>query len=264
MSNERPPEPKWDTPSIVFLATFYIILLLYIFSIILNVNDGVFLKEGENNKFRTFFEIMSFISTAVAVPGVAIWAVFFAKKQAIEAERARLAAVYLEVTKRWGEDDLILSRRLFQEAKRKFIKNQSTDLLGFPVVGGPFYLCSEYIAYCFMSMRRTNRDKLFPYIRILTYFEDLGVLCRQGYIRKEIILDFISGTIIEIIDLAIDYIKAYRRLNQPPGEPDTASYANLLWLYRQAKLFEETGIYREGDSELPIKTTAPRAEHVQP
>jgi hypothetical protein len=200
---------------------------------------------------RNLLEIANFLSgpllaaIALVAFGVAWW-------QLREARRTRMASVYTEITKRWVESDLIASRRKFQEAKRKYQTNPGIDAGDKPIAGALHADCPAYIGYYLVNLWDLDRAKLVEYLRILTFFEDLGVLCRLGYLKREIVLDFIGGSIIEYVELAIPYIKWARHKNPSAGKPDEAVYANLIWLYKKAKRFESTQIYRESHRDIPI------------
>jgi hypothetical protein len=255
MPNQNRNDVEWNAAIFIVLILFYILILACFLASILDA--GNFLREVGANKFRTFFEILSFVSTAFLVPGAAFWAISFARKQAAEAERSRLASVYLELTKRWVDADLTSSRRLLQQAKQKFRTARNQDFSGQVITDTVNDDLASYIGYCLVKLRGSDLSKFGEYVKILTFFEDLGVLCRQGYVSEDVILDFIGLTVIEIVELTADYIRTSRRRHSSDGKVDEAVYANLIWLYREAKKFEQVQIYTEGDVVLahrPVQT----------
>lgn len=239
---------RWNAAVFLVLLLFYILILASLLATVLDA--GHFLDEPTHNKFRTFCEVLSFVSTAFLVPVAAFWAISFARKQAAEAERSRLAAVYLEITKRWVDADLAGSRRLLQQAKQKFRNTPGQDFSGDAITETLNNDVADYIRYCLTALRGKDLSKFGEYVRILTFYEDLGVLCRQGYVSKDVILDFIGLTIVDIVDLCALYIRAARRRHSADGTPEEAVYANLIWLYREAKRFEPAQMYTEDDEVL--------------
>jgi len=100
---------------------------------------------------------------------------------------------------------------------------------------------AKYISIFIYNLGKDN--KLLEhreYVNILYFFEDLGILCRKGYIRTDDVYNFMGENITVLVDFLIPYIgmERDREAVTRPGDPDIlALYANALHLYNGAKAY---------------------------
>jgi hypothetical protein len=62
---------------------------------------------------------------------------------------------------------------------------------------------------------------------VLSFLEDLGLLCRRGYVSQNDVSEIIGPSITEIVAIMLPYISRERA----SYEIGPAVYANTLWLY---------------------------------
>lgn len=205
--------------------------------------EFLFFDQKFDGGVKNFWELTYYITNSTLVV-VASGALLVAWWQSAEARRNRLATVYLEITKRWSDADLKTSRKLLFELKSFYDRNAAT----LPQFGS----AAEYVADFLLHLRRTNPERHSEYVQLLTFLEDLGVLCRQGHIHEHVVLDFICGGIVHYVELTMLHIKLRRRNDRVDGTPSLSTYANLIWLYRRAKRHSRGAVYSERDDDLPL------------
>lgn len=198
-------------------------------------DGGDTIPDGSPNYLRNVLEILSFFATGVLLPGAAIWAGIFARRQADEArksretaENIRLSEVYMEIVERWN------SRRLFEARKLIFELVDQYNALE-PEKKALFEAPQHYIRHCLLTVMADDRGKRAKYIILLQFFEDLGLLCYKNYIREDDIFDFIGSPIITQMEYLQEYIRAVR--TAPDGRIVKSRYANAIYLYKAAKKF---------------------------
>jgi hypothetical protein len=200
------------------------------------------LQLGEKSRFRNFWEIAFFVtSSALAIS--AIFAFFIARSQLHSAENVRLAGVYMEITKRWTSPELTRSRSLLLELLDFFERHRADPGLA------RFADRRDYICEVLVALKRENKRRFAEHMAIVSFFEDVGMLCRKNYLRKEDVFDFAGAPIVAYADLVLRYLELTRR---PPAGGHTV-YANTLWLYREAakrKIYADDGLHLPAPRQL--------------
>lgn len=179
------------------------------------------------NHFRNFFELWFMFASGVLVPLLALWALGFAKRQAVEAENTRIANVYMTITDRWNSEALVRSRMAIWNLHDEYGSVGNANPLKARATGAV-----DYINLRLIELRSTDRMQYMRHIAILIFLEDLGVLCEKKYIRAEDILEFIAAPICQQMILLAAFIDGQRA-------DDTQCYINALKLRDQAIKFTE-------------------------
>lgn len=192
------------------------------------------LDLGDKSRFRNFWEIVYFVANSIfAVTG--LFAILLARGQLVAAENVRLASVYMDITKRWTTDELLLtSRRTIGVLVDFYLANKARpELQRYPDMGAYFRAVLE-------DCMASDRLKLRDYLAIVNFFEDVGLLCRKQYVRHEDLFDFLGASIVYYMAPMLPFILALKRGSSAGG----GIYANALWLFRlarQRKVFEDDG-----------------------
>jgi hypothetical protein len=240
VSNEKKRHEQRNFIIAALSVFFYSVFICFLLGRILEAN---YFLSATDNKLRTFFEILSFISTALIVPGVAFWAASFAKQQFLEARRqadeavhARLATVYMEINKKFVEQDVAESRRRLAALRRKYPE----DKLCKETLSA--YINRVLISYFNVIDTSGQATDYSKTMQIMTYFEDIAVLIHKKLIPKEIIFDFMGDTLVHVEECLKDHIIWRRKL-----ENSVQLYANTLLLMKQAKDCKSNLEFNEGD-----------------
>jgi hypothetical protein len=187
-------------------------------------------EDGTNTykSAKNIFELLNLLS-GPALVGIAIIAGFVAYFQFNEAKRTRTAEVYMRIVEVWNSAENVTTRKLLYDLAREFENaNQNTNDVQFNLERAA-YICDKIA-----EIGKNDQLKERNYLLILYLFEDLGILCRKKYIKKEDMLDFIGEHIITIVEFHLPYIKKARKeyMDETMGN---ALYANAVYLYRLAK-----------------------------
>jgi len=208
------------------------------------------LGEGDKAPFGRFWEIISFISTsALFVCGIATLLV--TRGQLVSAENVRLATVYIEISKRWESAELVQSRRNILTLKHEYETLSEAYRLNTSV--------QEHICNVLFGIKEYDGINHTTILRkhtiILNFLEDVGLMCRQSYLKADDIFDFIGSGMETYTTLLSVYIKRVRAAapaqeaqetaSFPSGKPrepvqdngeDRRVYANVLWLTEQMRM----------------------------
>lgn len=245
MERDRPH--AITTMIVVALFVFLLMNLFWMLWVLLDLSPDLYsrlpprsdtsrsaLDLGDKSRFRNFWEIVYFVANSVfAVTG--LFAILVARGQLIAAENVRLATVYMDVSKRWMTDDVLLtSRRTIGSLIDFYLANRNRpDFQPFPDMGAYFRAVLEH---CMAS----DRLKLRDYLGIVNFFEDVGLLCRKHYVRREDLFDLLGASVVYYMTPMLPFILALKQ-DSPAGG---GIYANALWLFRHArqrKVFEDDG-----------------------
>ena len=197
----------------------------------------LFLERRLGGDTRGFWELTYFITNSALVI-VAIIALSIAWRQSREAERTRLALIYIEINKKYGEPDVTLSRQRLAAMRFNHRNEQSTETLG-------TYIDNELKRQYNEITKAAAAGQISEYsktLRFLTYLEDIAVLVRRGLISQDIIFDFMGGTITFAEDCVKEHV-IWRRKQSG----DRSLYANTLWLMERARQSTSAFEYNEGD-----------------
>jgi len=181
------------------------------------------------------------IAALLSVPGAAV--AFF---QLHQSRQSRLAATYLAISKEW--DALVAARTLITISPfehRDFDDNRQRGALLLDILDqrAPFLPDLE-ITGIENEILRQDLDRSLD--QILSYVEDLGLLCRKGYVSQKDVADIIAPSIVEIVGIMLPYIERERSsYDQGP-----TIYANTLWLYERAIRSTQFGIFGYGTPNL--------------
>jgi hypothetical protein len=175
--------------------------------------------ESTQNTLRSWLELCYFVASII-VAGVVWFAVRFARKQATEAENSRAAQVYLEITGRYISGNIAKSRAMVVTLRRQFDPDAEPRLpLG------------EFIHEQIEPLRSSNIDDFevyMKYIELLTFFEDVGVLVKRGYVKSEDIKLLFKAAILGVRDLFAHHIEI-----RQAEEGDPQMFENFLELCKE-------------------------------
>jgi len=164
----------------------------------------------------------------------AIFAFIIAVRQAREAEKARLAAVYMQISTNWNSPRLIASRTRLQRLQVKFntyknMKEGNTQNVDKNYVKGK--TVSVYLANTLNVLRDSNAAEYSKYIAVLSFMEELGMLCKRKYVDEDDVFDFMASPITLSYDLFHDYIASIQK-------DSPANYENAVYLAGRANAFK--------------------------
>jgi hypothetical protein len=95
-----------------------------------------------------------------------------------------------------------------------------------------------------------GKDEVIEAITIiLSYIEDVGLLCRKRYVRIEDVNDIIGPSIVLQVSLSTIYISEFRRKNK-----SSAKYANAIWLYKRLRKKRPFQVHGFGQDRLAIRS----------
>jgi hypothetical protein len=76
---------------------------------------------------------------------------------------------------------------------------------------------------------------------LLAFFEDVGQLCRRGYVSQKDIFDLMGATLLLTLEQSLEYIENVRQVNDR-----NTYYSNVLWIYRRARSAPRFAVYGHG------------------
>jgi hypothetical protein len=214
---------------LVYAVGIFLIILVSSISFIalLEITDPFddYLAHGpsDNNRLINLLEIFYFIANLLLCI-VAIFALTFARRQAIEAENTRKASIYLQISALWSSHRTMSSRMYVIGLSDKFGDPSYMDPIKKEASSAPDYIKRVLLAEQRRS-RISHRQKVF----IITFLEDLGLLCEKGYVHELDVFEFISTPIVFQVDLLIDYIREFSH--------DGVTYSRTLSLHGRAQKF---------------------------
>jgi hypothetical protein len=185
---------------------------------------------------------LTFYITQLGVLVAAVVGGFLAYRQLREAQDARLANIYLEIQDRWKSPDVVESRRLIAGLAKEFRERVAReghcrDADG-TVLGSPAALIQARL----QKLLETDPKAFSKHMVYLTILEDIGAMCRKGYIEAQDISDLMGSSIVQGTEFLLLHIRQERR-----GANSKSIWANALWLYRSVKRDHAPYIFEEQD-----------------
>jgi hypothetical protein len=193
---------------------------------------------GDKAPLRNLFELFYFVA-GVAVAVIAAWAIYFARQQAgeaknsrEEAEHARIVSIYMQISSLWNSHRIMSSKMYILGLKDKFENDSHTDQDKSATKSSANNSVEDYIRRVLVSEQKRDRVRHNQRTAMLTFLEDLGILCARGYVREVDIFEFISPPIVHQINLLSEYITELRK-----GGENSSLYENALALRDNAQKF---------------------------
>jgi hypothetical protein len=179
------------------------------------------------NLLRNGLELTSFAATTGLLV-TALLAVLFTLDQIEEAQNARLADVYMTIVERFNSQEQVNSRKLFYELRKSFKQLN-------PALAGDEFAAKQalYVSQALADLGTTDPMKEREYLVALYLFEDLGILCRKNYVKKDDIFDLFGDHVISIMTDLLPYVKRARDDYEDQALAD-AVYANAAYLFAEA------------------------------
>ncbi|HZK91808.1 MAG TPA: hypothetical protein VFC56_16830 [Stellaceae bacterium] len=166
---------------------------------------------------REVAELVSFCATAI-VPVIAVVGGWVAYRQFQAAETTRLVSVYMAISEKWDSDGIREARRRIYQFQ-SFWEAHRTELVHYPDA-------AQYLHALLLESGETSR--LYrDYLLLMSYLEDIGLMCESDYLRIADVNNFIGQGIMSTLGLLLPQIIYERR-----DTKDAALYANALQLYR--------------------------------
>jgi hypothetical protein len=232
------PDPVAELKSFFLTILKFLLLILsvlWIFTtlyLIVDIIHQAFPNAQDEQSPKAALEMGFYLVNMIVLP-LGLAALVIARGHAKELENTRQGAVYMSIVDKWNSTLMVTSRKLIYDLRDEYSdkKQQSDHELGDMTQG-------EYISNVIFALGE-NRKLMEhrEHISVLYYFEDLGILCRKNYIRKDDVYNFIGENITTLVEFLIPYIKAERELaaRENPKNPNIrALYANALYLYNGA------------------------------
>lgn len=165
----------------------------------------------------------------LVVAGIAAYVVRFAKIQADEARRARVATLYLEVKSRWDSEAFTKSRAMLGALTRFYRDNSPTLEPSYPTLG-------DYIAAVLLEMRETDFEAYLSHTHCLDGLEELGMLCRESLLDHRLLVELVGAQVAGLSDRLTPFcLKLRQHIQNPLAD---ALYANTLWLFDECRGYE--------------------------
>lgn len=214
---------------VVVSAVFAVIifLLIGIFPHALEGTEQIAIAEAGRripNYFRNFLELVFFIANIILLI-TAVIALIVARAHAAEVEHARLAAIYMDISALWSSSRVVESRMHILKLRDRFHDPAYSDLLKDRARPAP-----EYIRLVLNAERSRDRMLHSQHTAILTFLEDIGVLCKKDYVKADDVLDFIASPITLQMELLEHYVLDLQATNP-------TAYENAVDLRGRAERF---------------------------
>lgn len=213
------------------------VLILLCSDIFNSISPSIAIKNlptppGSPLHFRDVAELASFCATAI-VPLVAVIAGWVAFRQFQAAETTRLVSVYMAISEKWEADGIARARRhLFQYDT--FWEKHRAQL-------SAFQTSAHYIHAVLLDTGEEAKLLFRDYVVLMSYLEDIGLMCSKGYLSKSDVSNFMGNAIVSVIALLIPQIEYERRGIADPVIRG-AYYANALRLYEDLQKSKPTTI----------------------
>jgi hypothetical protein len=180
-------------------------------------HDSKAATPGPYTITRNLLEVINFTATAI-VAGIALVAFIVTWSQLREVRKSRLAPVYMEISQKWDSDGLA--------AARFGINVRISD----GTLNKPLPPNLQLAA---------DRD----FLMVISYLEDIGLLCRRGYLDIGDMADILGSSMIHYIDALRPQIDRERR-DAGDRIRREAKYANILWLRSNLEKIRSKHPYR--------------------
>jgi hypothetical protein len=191
--------------------------------------------------FEYLFNHAPNIAALLSVPGAAL--AFFQLRQS---QKSRLASTYLAISKEWDaltSISRLITTSAFETRDCEDHAHRGALLLDILDRRAPF-LPEHDIFSIENEILRDDLDRGLD--TILSYLEDLGLLCRKGYVSEGDVADIIGPSIVEVVCIMLPYIERERS----SYEAGPTIYANTLWLYERINCSTQFGISGYGTPKL--------------
>lgn len=143
-----------------------------------------------------------------------------------QAEAARTASIYVEVSTKWDSEEVATARDALERLEK--------DYLALPAAAKT----PDIPSACHYIWRKINADHdeaaYDAFIVVASFIEDIGLLCQKEYVRIDDINDIIGSGLLYQIGLLLEQIRHERRMAPGPSRA-RSRYAFTLWLYGELK-----------------------------
>ena len=146
--------------------------------------------------------------------------------------RTAEATFMFELDKRWEGQDMVDARRAFETCYDK-IHNKACE--NHPKVNATSHLdkIQEEFSKHLILLRQDKIDEYQDIMKIMGFFETLGIFVRKNYTSKEEIIDLYGGSILKARSAFV------RHINDIAREKGSISgiYEHSLWIFEEANKF---------------------------
>lgn len=177
---------------------------------------------GSEAPLRNLLEVLSFLSQGVLV-GVALFALIFAKKQAQEAENARLASVYSQLEERWSSATMLKARVMFRELVSEFQIYRGSH-------PSPSMEIAEYFDQKLTDLARHSYGEYLTFMAMIDYLEFIGMLEENRYVAITDIEAIMGELCVYARDVLAVHIEEIRKRNR--SQTAKSGYSNVPDAYR--------------------------------
>lgn len=163
---------------------------------------------------KDLFEASYYLSQ-IAILFVALVAGVMAYRQFREAEKSRLASIYISMDEKWGSDSIVESQRLMHEIVAICVLDPEYRgrMRHFPSADS--YAALQDFAHVYLSaMRANNYDKYLRTMAVVAFLETYGMMVRKRYLKPDDIEPLIGMITISFYDIIAKHIAADIERNQ--------------------------------------------------
>lgn len=161
------------------------------------------------NLVRNLFELLSFIAASTLVV-IASFAFIAALRQAREAEKTRLAAIYTQIEQRWASMEMIRSR----VAIRELISRYFATLPGGASTTTTPKDIAIYFNEALTETASTNFEKYLEVMGIADYLEFIGMMESRSYLRIEDVAPLLGEYCIYAGDVLSEHLATLRSVHR--------------------------------------------------
>lgn len=171
--------------------------------------------------------VLVIVATGTAIfAGWQLWFIRLSHRHETESARA---AFLFELDGRWNSDRMVEARRLLVELKAEVEGFIDGHYAGLDKVSKAKKASEEFSKRLQASLVG-DRDKYLKYLRIVNYFETVGVMIKNGYVDRAILVDLYLGAILQTAEIFEKHLK--RRQEEANS---TKLYEHTMSLFKAAR-----------------------------
>ncbi len=154
-------------------------------------------------------------------------ALYFTLDQIGEVLDARVASIYIEINNKYNASSLTEARRAVKRLADRF----AADPEGMATFGD--YVARHFGRWSRMALETPDFMIYNDAMRLMQFWEDVGVLIRRTLADIDVVLDFHAGAV-----RYAELVFGAHVISLREAEQSRTLYANALWLMDQARDFE--------------------------
>lgn len=143
-----------------------------------------------------------------------------------QAEAARTASIYVEVSTKWNSQEVATARDTLERLEKVYVALPAAAKT-------PNIPSASHHIWHKINVEH-DEAAYDAFIVVASFIEDIGLLCQKEYVRIDDINDIIGSGLLYQIGLLLEQIRHERR-TAPDVSRARSQYAFTLWLYAELK-----------------------------